>query len=170
MAGRTSYNKRAYDKDYVGYHNYIEGNAVKKEQIVEVPQRTERTYVDHQRVRTSKQAYRNREKALHMSLSYAIVLAVCSVAILLVCAKYLSLRDEVAGKSQAIAAMEMKTDSLRAQNDSLDYTINGYKDFDYIAKIATEELGMIRAGQAQISFYTSSESEYMKQYKDIPVD
>ena len=66
--------------------------------------------------------------------------------------------------------MELKTDSLRAQNDSLDYTINGYKDFDYIAKIATEELGMIRAGQAQISFYTSSESEYMKQYKDIPVD
>ena len=170
MAGRTSYGKRVRERNYVGYDNYIEGNAVRKEQIVEVPQRTERTYVDHQRVKTSKEAYRNREKALHMSLSYVMVLAVCSVAMFLACHSYLSLKDEIADKSERIASMEMKAEALRAQNDSLSYSISAYKDFDYIAKVATEELGMVRAGQDQIAFYTGSESEYMKQYKEIPVD
>lgn len=163
-------NRTAYKKNYISYNDYIEGNAVRKENVVEVPQRRERTYVDNQRVNTSKNIYRNREKALHMSASYVIVLAVCSILMCVVCAKYLSLRDEVTMKTENIADLEMKIESLKARNDSLDYSINSFMDIENISKIAKEELGMIQAGKDQISFYESSESEYMKQYKEIPAN
>lgn len=161
-------NRTAYRKQNNSYHEYIEGNAVRKEKIVELPQHSERTYVDNQRVSTPRSVYRNREKALHMSASYVIVLAVCSILMFAVCAKYLSLRDEVTMKTENIADIEMKIEALKARNDSLDYTINSFMDIENISKIAKEELGMIQAGKDQISFYNSSESEYMKQYKDIP--
>lgn len=161
---------RTYKKNYISYNEYIEGNAVRKEKVVEMPQREERTYVDNRRVTTSKSAYRNREKALHMSASYVFILAVCSIMMCVVCAKYLSLRDEVTSKTEAVAELEMKTEALKARNDSIDYTINSYMDIDYISRVASEELGMVRAGKDQISFYESSESEYMKQYKEIPVN
>lgn len=163
-------NRTAYKRNYISYNDYIEGNAVRKESVVEVPQRRERTYVDNQRVNTSKNIYRNREKALHMSASYVIVLAVCSILMCVVCAKYLSLRDEVTMKTENIADLEIKIESLKARNDSLDYSINSFMDIENISKIAKEELGMIQAGKDQISFYESSESEYMKQYKEIPAN
>lgn len=163
-------NRTAYRKNYISYNEYVEGSAVRKEKVVEIPQRESRTYIDNQRVTTSKSIYRNREKALHMSASYVMVLAICSILMCVVCAKYLSLRDEVTQKTESIATLEMKTESLKAQNDSIDYSINSYMDIAYISKVATEELGMIQAGKDQISFYESSESEYMKQYKEIPTN
>lgn len=161
-------NRTTYRKNYISYTEYVEGSAVRKEAITEAPQRTERTYVDNQRVSTSKSAYRNREKALHMSASYVAVLAICTVMMFVTCAKYLSLKDEIATKSTMIAELEMQTSNLKSHNDNLNYTINSFMDIEHISKVATEELGMIRAGKDQISFYESSESEYMKQFKEIP--
>lgn len=161
-------NRTVYRKNYISYEDYIEGSAVRKQSITEVPQRTERTYVDNKRVTTSRSIYRNREKALHMSAPYVVVLAICSVMMCTVCAKYLSLRDEITTKSEMIAQLEVQTEALKSHNDNLNYSINSYMDIEYISKVATEELGMIKAGKEQISFYESSESEYMKQYKEIP--
>ena len=161
-------NRTVYRKNYISYEDYIEGSAVRKQSVTEVPQRTERTYVDNKRVTTSRSIYRNREKALHMSAQYVIVLAICSIMMCTVCAKYLSLRDEIATKSEMIAQLEVQTEALKSHNDNLNYSINSYMDIEYISKVATEELGMIKAGKDQILFYESSESEYMKQYKDIP--
>ena len=79
--------------------------------------------------------------------------------------------QEHATTSNAIInSLEVKTETLKSQNDYIDYTINSYKDIDYISRVATEELGMVQAGKEQISFYESSESEYMKQYKEIPAN
>lgn len=163
-------NRTVYKKNYISYEDYVEGSAVRKERITEVPQRTERTYVDEKRVTTSRSIYRNREKALYMSAPYVVILAICSILMCAVCAKYLSLRDEITKKSEKIVDLEVKTSALKSHNDNLDYSINSYMDTEYISKVAVEELGMIRAGKEQISFYESSESEYMKQYKDIPVE
>ena len=161
-------NRTVYRKNYISYEDYVEGSAVRKKSVTEVPQRTERTYVDNERVTTSRSIYRNREKALHMSAPYVIVLAICSIMMCTVCAKYLSLRDEITTKSEMIAQLEVQTETLKSHNDNLNYSINSYMDIEYISKVATEELGMIKAGKDQILFYESSESEYMKQFKDIP--
>ena len=37
-----------------------------------------------------------------------------------------------------------------------------------IYKIATEELGMVYANKDQVRMYNKTESEYVRQYEDIP--
>ena len=64
--------------------------------------------------------------------------------------------------------MEKNLDTLVSQNDAIEYAISSYIDTDYVVKVATGELGMVKASESQISFYKSSESEYMKQLEDIP--
>ena len=69
-----------------------------------------------------------------------------------------------------IVSLESDINTLKSQNDALDYSINSFMDIEYITKVAMEELGMIRATEHQISFYNNTENEYMKQFKDIPTD
>lgn len=160
-------NKKNYRKNYISYSDYVEGNAVRKADVQELPAREPRTYIGDKRL-SSKSIYRNRERALRMSAGYVAVLVVCCILMAGVCANYLSLRDKITAKKANIATLELDVEALKAQNDSTDYTINSYMDIEYISKVAKEELGMVQAGKDQISFYNKSESEYMKQYSEVP--
>ena len=53
-------------------------------------------------------------------------------------------------------------------NDALETRINTSIDLDNIYKIATEELGMVYANKDQVRMYNKTESEYVRQYEDIP--
>src|SRR5574344_2567885 len=125
--------KVVYKKNYVSYSDYVEGNAVRKRSTLEVPQKEQRTYVDNKRISTSKETYRNREKALRMSASYVIILAVCSILMVGMCYQYLSLRNDISSKTSKVAALKVNIESLKAQNDSLDYAVNSYMDIANIA-------------------------------------
>ena len=46
-------------------------------------------------------------------------------------------------------------------------SINSSIDYNYIYKVATEELGMVYPSQNQIVNYDSEDSEYVVQYKDV---
>lgn len=159
--------KNNYKKNYISYSDYVEGNVVKKASVQELPAREPRTYVGDKRI-SSRSLYKNRERALRMSAGYVAVLVICCICMACVCANYLSLRDEITAKKVNIAALELDIEALKAQNDSMDYAINSYIDIEYISKVAKEELGMVQAGKDQISFYNKSESEYMKQYNEVP--
>ena len=41
-------------------------------------------------------------------------------------------------------------------------------DLDYIYDVATKELGMVYANKDQILLYDKTESEYVRQYEDVP--
>ena len=59
-------------------------------------------------------------------------------------------------------------EQLKAENDALETRINTSIDLDYIYKVATEELGMVYANRNQVRLYDKTESEYVRQYEDIP--
>ena len=103
-----------------------------------------------------------------MSVPYVIFLSVAVVAIVIMCIKYLNINSEITETKNKISVIESQIDTLSAQNDAMDYEINGYVDVDYVLRVATEELGMINAREDQIKFYDSSDTEYMKQLYDIP--
>jgi cell division protein FtsL len=157
-------------KRYTRYNDYVQGNAVRKVSTVELPLKEPRTYVGNERVTTTRETYRNREKALRMSLSYVMVLGVCCLVLMAVCVRYLSLQDSIATKKADIVSLESKINTLKSRNDALDYSVNSFMDIEHITKVAMEELGMIRATEHQISFYNNTENEYMKQFKDIPTE
>ena len=41
-------------------------------------------------------------------------------------------------------------------------------DLDHIYDVATKELGMVYANKNQILLYDKTESEYVRQYEDVP--
>ena len=118
--------------------------------------------------REYRKTYRKNENAFTMSVPYVIFLSVAVVAIVIMCIKYLNINSEITETNNKISVIESQIDTLSAQNDAMDYEINGYVDVDYVLRVATEELGMINAREDQIKFYDSSDTEYMKQLYDIP--
>lgn len=150
------------------YDAYIEGTAVRKTSPQVQQPAVPRTYVGDERVAVSKSVYRNREKALQMSLSYVMVLGVCAVALFLIFVQYISLQDSITSRKEHIISLEMQTSNLKEKNDTFYHSFNSCLDIENITRIATEELGMIRATEEQVQFYESSEYEYMKQFKDVP--
>ena len=111
---------------------------------------------------------RNQEKALPMDLPYVILLTFAAICTLYLCVNYLQLQSTVAARLNHIEALEKSIETIKADNDALETRINTSVDLDYVYQVATEELGMVYANKNQVRLYNRTESEYVRQYEDIP--
>lgn len=111
---------------------------------------------------------RNQEMALHMNLPYVILLTVAAFCVLVICVNYLQMQSAITARLAHIEELERDVEQLRAENDATETRINTSIDLDYIYKVATEELGMVYANRDQVLLYDKTESEYVRQYEDIP--
>ena len=87
---------------------------------------------------------------------------------LYLCVNYLHLQSSITAKINNIEKLEQQVESVKSENDALAIRINTYVDLDYVYKVATEELGMVYANKNQVLLYDKTESEYIRQYEDIP--
>ena len=67
-----------------------------------------------------------------------------------------------------IESYQKEIENLKQKNDALQNAINSALDPEKIYTIATEELGMVYPGDNQVIEYKKSESEYVRQYENIP--
>lgn len=111
---------------------------------------------------------RNQEKALYMDLPYVIVLTLAAVCALWICANYIRIQSSITSRIHNIEILEGEIETLRSENDALETRIKTSIDLDYIYQVATEELGMVYANKDQVILYDKTESEYVRQYEDIP--
>lgn len=81
---------------------------------------------------------------------------------------YLKLQSSVTARLNHIESLEESIEKLKGDNDALLTRINTSVDLDYVYKVATEELGMVYANKDQVRLYNKTESEYVRQYEDIP--
>ena len=81
---------------------------------------------------------------------------------------YLKLQSSVTARLKHIESLEESIEKLKGDNDALLTRINTSVDLDYVYKVATEELGMVYANKDQVRLYNKTESEYVRQYEDIP--
>ena len=145
---------------------YIEGNTVRKLEPKRKPARPPKRKGG--RTTTSYKVRRNQEKALQMDLPYLVVLMIASCCTLFICINYLQVRSDMTTRMDNIKKLEQELDAMKTENDTLQTRINTSVDLEYIYKIATEELGMVYANKDQILLYQQTESEYVRQYEDIP--
>lgn len=122
----------------------------------------ERSLRNHHRLR------RNQERALHMDLPYVIMLTIASVFTLCLCINYLHVQSSITARMHNIEKMETRLEQLKTSNDDLQTSINTSIDLNKIYDIATKELGMVYAKKDQVLLYDKTESEYVRQYEDIP--
>lgn len=118
--------------------------------------------------RMQRRVRRNQEKALQMDLPYVLMLTVAAVFALYICVSYLHVQSSITGRIHHIEVLEQQLEGLKSENDALQTRINTDIDLDHIYQVATEELGMVYANKDQVILYDKTESEYVRQYEDIP--
>lgn len=144
---------------------YMYGSAARN-LAAERRQREQRTVQYQQKI--SHTARRNQARALQMDLPYVIMLTVAAVCALYICVGYLHVQSSMTAKIHNIEGLEKELEQLKSENDALQTRINTDMDLDHIYKVATEELGMVYANRNQVLLYDKTESEYVRQYEDIP--
>lgn len=143
---------------------YQYDNTVRKMQVVSNPYVTS----EMDRPKLSNRAKRNREKALHMNFGYVMFLAVAVVITVLVCISYLNLQSEMTHKIKSISSLEKEVADLRSDNDETLNRINNSVDLEHIKQVALDEIGMGYASEDQVVLYDDEDSDYVRQYSDIP--
>ena len=116
----------------------------------------------------SEQTRRNQEKALRLSLPFVLFVSAAALAVVGICVQYLGLQTSITRRIDKIQELQGNIADLRRENRALETDIETYYNLDHIYAIATQELGMVYADPAQVIVYDKTESEYVRQYDDIP--
>lgn len=145
---------------------YVDGNTVRKVNRTTPQTKPERRVQDD--YKRSHVVRRNRDKALYMDGPYVFALTIAAVITLFLCMNYLHIQASITSRINNIETLELKLEHLKSENDALQTRIDTYVDLDHVFKVATEELGMVYANKNQILLYNKTESEYVRQYEDIP--
>jgi cell division protein FtsL len=143
---------------------YQYGNTVRQFQAL--PNQYDKSERDKPKL--SNSARKNREKALHMNLGYVMFLAVAVIVTLLTCISYLQLQSQMTQRVNNISSLEKEVADLKSDNDEIYSRINNSANLDDIKKVALDELGMSYASKDQVVLYDNEESDYVRQYNDIP--
>lgn len=154
-----------------GRNRYIHGSAaldIQETSPVRVPRRREVLTEDERRRRQAERyAEENRRKAGRFGTFYTAVISLAVGITMFICANYISLFNQKNSNSKQINQLQKELNSLKEVNDLKQLEIDTSINYDYIYKVATEELGMVHAGSGQIVEYKSGECEYVIQYSDI---
>lgn len=142
---------------------YVYGSAVR-----EFAPAPERISQPEERRGLSSRTLRNRQRAAKMNIQYAAFLVAATIATLVICIGYLQLRSEVDGRAGRISRMETELKDAKTENDADYNRIMKSVNLEEIRRIAKEELHMVYANEGQVIFYDSEESDYVRQYEDIP--
>ena len=146
--------------------SYVYGNTVRAAEPKRETVRPQQPSKHQQTV--SRTVRRNQEKALQMDLPYVVMLTFAALCALYICVSYLHVQSSITARMHHIEQMEAELEQLRAENDALETSINTSIDLNKIYEIATKELGMVYAKKDQVLLYDKTESEYVRQYEDIP--
>lgn len=153
---------------------YVDGNTVRKA----VPDRRTETRGEAERYRRRvlveremnyrAQQERLRSKALGMDVPFLVLLIAASAVALALCFQYIRLQTEINSRIHSIEQKEQQLEQLKSENDALQNSIDTSVDLNEIYRVATQELGMVYAGTDQVITFDKTESEYVRQYEDIP--
>lgn len=177
MARASYYGKdnRRSQTGQTSRYGYVDGNTVRRHQssVRPVPERRRELQEQEQRRKrqsTSKRTRKNRARALQMNLGYVAFLTIASVATLFLCVNYLKLQADNTSLRNAVSSSESRLNELRIENDAAYENALASVDLQQIRDIAINKLGMIYANEDQVRTYSNENSDYVRQYEDVPVE
>ena len=121
------------------------------------------------RIRPSVRLTRsNRERASQMNVRYVVFLTAAAVATVWMCVNYLQLKAQGTRLQKQVTALETSLDAAILQNDSDYNRIMAGVDMEHVKDVAVNELGMGYAAKNQVQTYSLDDSDYVRQYADVP--
>lgn len=146
---------------------YIEGNTAR--QLNTVPQRIERPERKEER-RVNPRVARNQKRARAFDLKYTLCLMAATVVLFGACVNMLSVQSEIAEQRDQIAMLESDLNELTDNNNEMSKRLESSVDLTEIYEVATTELKMVYPKAGQVVSYEASNPDYVKQFKDVPVE
>ena len=135
----------------------------------EVPVKREQTSEKVRRRAEDRRVRRNQEKALQMDLPFVIALTAASICTLYICVDYLHMQSSIAARIHNIEQYEKELEVLKAENDA------SGDQYQYLRGSGLCLQGSHRGSWAwymrieiRSSPINKTESEYVRQYDDIP--
>ncbi len=143
-------------KEYI-----VEGNTVRQ---------LEKEYTRPFRKKASVTVIRNREKAAHMNAGYVAFLLFMAGVLFVGCTAYINLRNGLIEKQKSVERLASQVQALRLENNEEYDRIIGNVDMEEIKKIAMDDLHMKYPDSGQVSITKDNESDYVRQYREIPTE
>ena len=144
-------------------HEYVEGNVVREVQPEQQPKsQTKKSQT------TSRATRKNRERALQMNLGYVLFLTAAGVITVFMCVNYLKLQAENTKLRREVTSLEVNLDEAKLENDADYNRIMANVDMEHVKDVAMNKLGMNYAKKGQIVTYSGIDSDYVRQYTDVP--
>ena len=143
---------------------YTDGSAARAVRPQQQPVRRVR------RVQKPRKHYVEAERTASVSITplLTLLLVAAVAAALFVGYRYLCLKSSLDTHMLTIKNLEASLDTIRTENDALEKSIDTSVDLNHVYNVAVNELGMVHVGQDNIIQYDKTESEYVRQYEDIP--
>lgn len=164
---RAEYRRNSRNVSKVPYEY---GSAVRQLNIAEplkTPDESQQTQKEINReIRRQRQKQIRRNNKIN--LMYTVAVASVAAVVFFICYQYLNVQAAAKTNSDMIAELKSELSTLKENNDVLESDINASIDYDAIYDTAVNELGMVYPEKKQVITYDSKESEYVKQYKDVP--
>lgn len=145
---------------------YIDGNTAR--QLNTVPQRVERPEREERKV--NQKVSRNSRRARAFDLKYTVALVVATAFLFVSCVNMLTLQADITEQRRQIASLESTLNDLTDTNNETSKRLESSVDLPKIYEVATSELGMVYPKTGQVVSYEASNPDYVKQFKDVPVE
>ena len=84
------------------------------------------------------------------------------------CTAYINLRNNLIANQKEVERLESRVAALRLENEEEYDRIMGAVDMEEIKRVAMNELNMKYPDSGQVSVTESHDSDYVRQYKEIP--
>lgn len=138
----------------------VEGTAARKLQAA--PKRRINTDANH------KYIIKNRQKAKHMNLGYVAFVTMMMVVTMVMLVSYVGLTADITSYKSTISQKQVELNNLKLANDAEYSRIMSDINLEEIRNIAIADLHMNYAEEGQIEFFSSEDSDYVRQVADIP--
>lgn len=151
-------------------NTYLYGTAAPK-QAPEMPQRAPRRQSDIEKRKIERQQQeieQNRARATRIGGLFTMLVVAAMAVLLFTCSGYISLINAGTSNEKKINSLQSELEDLKNATDQRQLAIDTSINYEYIYRVATEELGMVYANPDQIVNYESGESSYVIQFSDVP--
>lgn len=156
-AGRGQYSSVGTRREYA----YVDGNTVRK--VQQAPSKKQ-----HKEKNTGKAVRRNPSYAARMNMGYVLFLTAAALITVFTCVNYLNLQAQNTKLRQEVTSLEVTLDAAKLENDAAYDRIMTSVDMEYVKDVAMNKLGMDYAKKGQIVTYSKNDSDYVRQYQDVP--
>lgn len=109
-----------------------------------------------------------KQQVVSIAFPMLLILMIFVSAFLYFGYSYLTLKSSVDSHLENVKVLETKLEKLKTENDALEQSIDTSVDLNYVYNVAINKLGMVHAGAENVIKYDKTESQYVRQYEQIP--